>query len=96
MYNGPERRNQPQFCGGHLEFSNTLVRIEERLIAVDKRINGTIDDVTHHIENSRPRNIALIGTLVTILIFLINFSYGLGQTKKQIEVNTVKLEKMNK
>uniref|UniRef100_A0A6M3L9K1 Uncharacterized protein n=1 Tax=viral metagenome TaxID=1070528 RepID=A0A6M3L9K1_9ZZZZ len=93
MWDGQERRSQQPYCRGHLEFSNTLVRIEERLIAVDRRINGTIDDVKHHIENSRPRNIALIGALLTIVIFLINFSYGLGQNQKQIAVNTIKLEK---
>ncbi len=93
MWDGQERRSQQPYCGGHLEFSNTLVRIEERLIAVDRRINGTIDEVKHHIENSRGRNIAIGTALVTIVIFLINFSYGLGQTKKQVEVNTVRLEK---
>jgi len=96
MYDGEERRKLRSYCDGHLEFSNTLARIEERLIAVDRRINGTMDEIKHHIENSRPRNIALIGALLTIVIFLINFSYGLGQTKKQIEINTVKLEKILK
>uniref|UniRef100_A0A6M3JFY9 Uncharacterized protein n=1 Tax=viral metagenome TaxID=1070528 RepID=A0A6M3JFY9_9ZZZZ len=78
----------------YTEIIERLARIEERFIAVDKRVNGTMDEIKHHIENSRPRNVALIGTLVTILVFLINFSYGLGQTKKQIEINTIKLEKL--
>ena len=95
MYTGEERRKeQRDFCSGHMEFSNTLCRIEERLIAVDKRINGTIDDVKTHIENSRPRNIAIAGVLVTVFIFLFTLAINLGRSDKQIEVNTKILQSM--
>lgn len=94
-YQGIERRKEPrEFCSGHIEFSNTLCRIEERLITVDKRINGTIDAVEKHIENSRPRNIAIAGVALTIFIWLFNIALDLGANKKQIEINTRILQGM--
>jgi len=93
MWDGQERRKEPRFCSGHMEFSNTLCRIEERLIAIDRRVNGSIDAFEHHIENSRPRNIAIISVLVTVFIFLFTLAINLGRSDKQIEVNTARLNR---
>lgn len=93
-WDGQERRKEQRYCDGHLEFSNTLARVEERLIAVDRRINGSIKEVEKHIENSRPRNIAIIGVAVSIFVFLFNLAISLGENHKQIVINTARLERL--
>lgn len=94
MYEGQERRKKmEQYCEGHQELRDTVIRIEERLIAVDKRINGTIGAIEKHIENSRPRNIAIAGVALTIFIWLFNIAVDMGANKKQIEVNTERWER---
>lgn len=93
MYSGEERRKVRNYCDGHQELRDTMIRIEERLISVDKRINGTIDAVEKHIENSRPRNIAITGVALTIFIWLFNIAYDLGANKRQIDVNTKRWER---
>lgn len=88
-----------EYCEGHLDLMTALARIEERQIAqnekfdsLDKRINGTVDDVKDHIRNSRPRNVAICVALVTVAVFLYNQAIILGENKNQIKVNTKTLE----
>ena len=82
------------YCESHLEISNTLARIEERLIAMDVRINGTIDDIKTHIGNSRPRNIAIGVTLVTVFIFIFNLAVSSGESRNQIKINTERWDRL--
>ena len=89
-----ERRKQMQFCEGHLNLMTALARIEERQIAMDLRINGTIDDIKQHIGNSRPRNIAICVALVTVFIFIYNQAVNLGENRRQIEVNTKRWDRL--
>lgn len=86
---------QSIYCEGHQELRDIMIRVEERQIAMDKRINGTVDDIKSHINNSRPRNIAVIGVAITIFIFIYNMAISLGENNRQIQVNTKILEKMN-
>jgi hypothetical protein len=88
---------QSVYCEGHQELREIMIRVEERQIAMDKRINGTVDDIKSHINNSRPRNIAIIGVAVTIFIWVFNIAVEAGATRKQVEVNTKIIEtKVNK
>lgn len=75
-------------CAGHQELRDTVIRIEERLIAVDKRINGSINAIEKHIDNSRPRNIAIAGLVITIFIFIYNMAISLGENKRQVDINS--------
>lgn len=89
-----------QQCESHIEIVSTLARIEERLIAVDKRINGSIDDIKHHIENSRSRNLAIVLTFISAFLTIF-FTYGnakqeYGKLEQQVEVNTGRWEKVIK
>ncbi len=86
------------FCDSHTELVSTLARIEERLIAVDKRINGSINDVEHHIENSRSRNLAIIVAFISVFATVF-WHYGdakqeTGAIKKQVEINTQRWDKL--
>ena len=87
-----------QHCDAHTELVTTLARIEERLIAVDKRINGSIDDIKHHIENSRSRNLAIIVAFISVFATVF-WQYGdakqeTGSIKKQVEINTQRWDKL--
>ncbi len=85
MYEGEEKRTSPrEFCSGHLEFSNTLCRIEERLIAVDKRINGSIESIGKHIDQGTKWRLSII---VAVALGLVAW----GESKRQINVNTDRL-----
>jgi len=94
MWDGTERRSMNRYCDGHQELREIAIRTEERIIAMDKRINGTVDDVKVHIENSRPRNIAIASILITVFIFLFTLAVNVGRTDKQVEVNTKILQSL--
>jgi hypothetical protein len=64
--------------------------VKTTVLALDKRINGTINAVEKHIENSRGRNIAIGTAFVTIVLFLLGASYKMGGTKKQVDINTAR------
>lgn len=96
-----ERRKEPRFCEGHLEFATTLARIEEKVnstdktvIAVDKRINGSIDDLRHHINNSRGRNLAIALFILGLIISAFSFARDIGKNEQQIKVNTEHLGRL--
>jgi hypothetical protein len=100
-WDGAERRQNIRFCEGHLPLIETLARIEERQIAmkdtveaVDKRINGSINTIEKHIENSRGRNLTIALAFVGVIGSLITFAYGLGESKKQIEINTQRWDRL--
>jgi hypothetical protein len=88
MYTGEERRKEVRYCEGHITLCEDMAIVKTTVLALDKRINGTIGAVERHIENSRGRNIAIGTALVGIIIFMLNFAYNLGESKKQISINT--------
>lgn len=94
MYTGPERRSNTRFCEGHITLCEDIAIVKTTVLNLDKRINGTIDDVKTHINNSRPRNIAIIGVAITIFIFLFNMAVSLGENHRQIQINTEIIKEM--
>jgi len=94
MYTGPERRSNQRYCDGHIALCEDMAIVKTTVLNLDKRINGSIDDIKTHIDNSRPRNIAIIGAAITIFIFLFNMAMSLGENKKQIEINAKQLEQI--
>jgi hypothetical protein len=101
-WDGTERRKGFRgYCDGHLKLEElvtktyeTSIRTEERVIALDKRVNGTVGDVKTHISNSRPRNIAIIGVGVTIFVWMFSLAVEMGAHKKQVEINTQRWEQL--
>jgi hypothetical protein len=88
-YNGVERRNETKrFCEGHIALCEDMAIVKTTLLALDKRINGSLDDMKTHIGNSKGRNLAIIGAVVSIVLYLFNLSAEAGANKRQIEVNT--------
>lgn len=94
-YSGEERRKEiGRYCDNHTKFCEDIAIIKTTVINLDRRINGSIGTIEKHIDNSRPRNIAIIGVAVSIFIFLFNMAVSLGESKKQIEINTKRWEKL--
>jgi len=81
------------FCKGHIEFSNTLARVEERLIAVDKRINGSIKEIETHIEHGGKWRASIIGVGASVILATIGWVFAYGQIAKQVQINTDKWTK---
>ena len=68
-----------RFGGIELSLTDIKVsqaRLEERQVAIDKRINGSIDDIKIHIEHGGKWRLAVVGAVV---ILLINIGTGLYQ-----------------
>jgi hypothetical protein len=90
MWNGEERRKEMRYCEGHIELIATVSRIEERLIAVDKRINGSIDDITKHIEHGSKWRLAIVGLALGLILFTIKTIDAQARINQLVEINTEK------
>ena len=64
-----------------------LARIEERQIAIDRRINGSIDDIKLHISNGQKWRGTILSVCVVIILQFIGFSYMYGSLNKTVAVN---------
>ena len=51
-WDGQERRQGQRFCEGHIEFAKDIAGVKEKVLEIDKRINGSIDDIHQHIVES--------------------------------------------
>ncbi len=51
MWDGNERR-KGGFCEAHIPMREDIIYIKTKLDNIDRRINGSIDDIHHHIEES--------------------------------------------
>ena len=93
-WDGSERRKNERFCDGHIDFSNSLCRIEERLINVDKRINGSIGDVEKHIEQGTKWRLAIIIAVIGLIGMYTTRVENWARVNKQQEVNCNRLDKL--
>ncbi len=76
---------------GNIEIIERLARIEERLIAVDRRVNGSIDAVEKHIEHGVRWRLGIVCALVGLVGLFVNGLVEGGRKDKQIEINTERL-----
>lgn len=74
------RRNYPQII-------ERLARIEERQVAIDNRINGSIDDIRSHISAGARWRSAIIAIVCAIVLQVVGFSYMYGNLCKTVSVN---------
>lgn len=80
------RKNYPQII-------ERLARIEERQIAIDDRINGSIDAIKEHIDHGHRWRTAIIGIFVAIIIQVVTFAYVYGNLAKTVSINERTLER---
>lgn len=91
MYQGAERRAEPRYCDSHVKLCEDVAVIKTTVLALDKRINGSIGAVEKHIENSRSRNLMIILAFVGLIF---GFLKGIGGAENQIKVNTGRLDRL--
>jgi hypothetical protein len=90
-WDGQERRRMPQ-CEAHLDVVKSMAIIETTIVALDKRINGSLASIEKHMDQGIQWRIAIIGVAVTLLIQLILGIAVISRYGKQIEVNTKRLD----
>ncbi len=76
---------------GNIEIVERLTRIEERLIAVDRRVNGSLDIVAKHIDQGTKWRLAIVIAFIGLTGVFVSSVSSWGKAEKQIEVNTERL-----
>jgi hypothetical protein len=109
-YLGPERRIQDhtlpivicKYEDSIKSLYETGIRTEASIKALDLRINGTLEKMTEHVNDSAWWRNFIMGTAITMVLSLLGWivtawittsslSYNLGQYSKQIQINTGRL-----
>lgn len=73
-----------EYCKDHLEMYGTICRIDETTQSLDKRINGSIDDIRKHIEHGQAWRVGIIGVGAMLVVQIIAFAYMQGQLNQKI------------
>jgi len=81
------------------DISESVVRIEGAISRLDLRINGSLDKMSTHVEDSTYWRRFIVGIGVSLVISIIggatalfNLSYNLGEYTRQITINTKRLD----
>ena len=91
-WDGTERRMKPDFCTRHEQMMETIHKIDKTTGELAIRINGSIDDIEHHMTMSSAWRMTIVGIIVSIVIQVVTFSYLWGQASRQIAINTSRLD----
>jgi hypothetical protein len=89
----------PQHSNLMSEIANLRVataRIEERVINIDKRINGSIDDIHDHIKHGQNWRMSIVGTIVGVLITVGSAIYYYGELKARVCDNEAEIVRLRK
>ena len=89
-WNGQDRRQDS------VEVRERLARIEERLISVDKRINGSIDEIKTHIEHGTRWRLAIAGVAFSLLLSIVSGVFAYGKLCGLVEDNTQEIARLRK
>jgi hypothetical protein len=73
-----------------------IARVEERLISVDKRINGSIDDIHDHIKHGQNWRMSIIGIVVGLLVSVGSVIYYYGELKARVCDNEAEIVRLRK
>ena len=65
--------------------------IKTTVINLDKRINGSIDDIEKHISSGKGWRVGIVGVAVMIIIQTITLASMWGRLCRTVEVNTVRI-----
>jgi hypothetical protein len=83
-----ERRKNPRYCEGHISLCEDIAVIKTTVLNLDKGINGSIDTIEKHIDNSRGRNLAIVLVFLGMIGWLFTQGIAWGESKKQTQINT--------
>jgi len=79
------------YCVDHVKLVEDVAIIKTTALALDKRINGSIDEIQKHIEHGTAWRVAIIGVFAMMMIQILILSSMWGRLCKTVEVNTVRL-----
>jgi hypothetical protein len=111
IYQGEERRKNVQdhrspiiICKqeGKIDtICDTLHRVDTSISKLDMRINGSLDKMAIHVEDSIYWRRFIMGVAISLVVSIVggatalfSLSYNLGQYTKMIQVNTGRLDKI--
>lgn len=89
-WNGIDRRSDGA------EIRERLARIEEKVIAIDRRINGSIDDIKTHIEHGNRWRLAITSIAVGLVLSIMSGVYAYGKLCGMVEDNTQEIARLRK
>lgn len=103
IWDGKERRQAPHDCAYQnkiIEIGEDVASTKATVIAMDRRINGSIDDFVNHIEHGHKwrATIVTVATVVVLEVIAFSFMFGkvseaVGTLKTQHRVQQVQMEK---
>ena len=88
-----------RFSGVELSLTDIKVsqaRLEERQVAIDKRINGSIDDIQTHIGHGGKWQMAVAGVAIILLINIGAELYQYGRICERLDRVCTDVEKIKK
>jgi len=74
------------------DLSVNMSAMNEKMSFLDRRINGSIDNIEKHIEHGRSWRISIIGVALMLILQILSFTYIYGQLNAQVRVNNTRLE----
>lgn len=80
------------YCQDHIEIVKGIEVIKERVITIDKRINGSIDDIQKHIEHGQGWRAGIIGVALMVIIQTLILASMWGRLCKTVEVNSERVK----
>ena len=89
-WDGTDRRKDD------MEIRERLVRIEERVININKRINGSVDDIRNHIEQGSRWRVVIASMVAMFLLSIISGIYAYGKLCSIVEDNTKEIQLLRK
>jgi hypothetical protein len=88
-YKGPERRVTSK--ESIIECSLNIIKVEgkidlltEKILNLDKRINGSLDRIGEHIKSDNNWRLALLGIAATVVINIVVFAFGYGSLTSRV------------
>ena len=73
-----------------------VAAIKQRVVALDDRVNGSIDDIHNHIKSGQGWRTTIMVIAFSFVVHLISFSYLYGRTSRIVEENKVNIERLQK
>ena len=73
------------------ELKTEIAVIKNTILGLDKRINGSINDIEKHIERGSSWRLAISGVAVGLVLQVVFFAYVYGCLNRQVMVNTDRL-----
>jgi len=82
------------FCEEHTTLVKDVSEIKGIVTSLDKRINGSFDAISDHVNGGHRWRIAIVSIALTLCLNLVGFAYGYGILKKTVDTNAYAITEM--